>query len=997
MLATRYLGIYLGGPQAVRRDWSERISGSLTARIQQIVSAGVPPSCYGRATAQKTLVISKVVFYATNQMPVNFSPLLNAWTRELWDLYFSTRAGDEREAAGEARGRPPTLVRHATVVQDHGDGGARALDTPAFLDALRATWVRRLIDPAPQTWKNIIWAMLRSTYGPLAHGDLVVMSSLDFADLNGASGMPPLFVAAFQAWGRLDTPELEPAAMTYESLMRMPVLFSPGAFDLDHMPATPHHVAGRRQLRLTDASRSLLTRQRQHAQFLTGLGIGEVQHILPFARLHRLLNGDAAIAVREGAVDQLQLTPVRRRATTAALRSIMAALKGSHVEVLLRGAMPIQRDEWVTWRADDGATTVARAIESQSTLVSPFLVRLYALDRMHRLTPTGRYGRYDPGSSHPAPVRATVWLETAPPPRQRADGLDPAILSQTILAVRPPAKPIFRYAGPASLGAVNPTQWRVRGGATLRAAVSTSLAHAQNHALYAALVSRRFTTDNALPSAFAIGGRWRGLLTRGRAQQETHAVFSGARTQALPMRAAQTLYHWHVDTLAVRCHLPGESLCPLCRAQGHRAANTSRHRLEGCAFSAALIRCAMVAWRDRFPNETWTDALTNPPAFYEIVPGGGLPRDRTLSRAIALGLRPDGQRAEPEAFALLRGLLMDAIEVTARQTWNAQQAGLEPRTADLYHAVHCAYISVADGLQDAMTGGLAAAELLTQRMLAAGNQIQGPSPVQRWRERWSVILDGGDRQTLLPRHPWGRRQVNAQNHRRLAPRPDWAPPAATPAATLQAYIASAETGAWAVVIVRGGDGALDPTAHLVLDAAGPATPPLGREPLACASRGAQVAATAAIALIRERMQGADAVVLRAAAEHVTCIAGMSPLSLSETGDQLRREWRVIAAERPMYLAGWRHGSHAWWGDRALCLADQCHEAAWGPSRWDGGFPGFWDRFEARSQTARRTTARRVLRPSPTYSPGRVPRGRSTSPGSLTASMAARFLPRTRRA
>ena len=49
---TRYLGIYLGGPQAVLRDWQTRISGSLTERLLDVLRAGIPRSCYGKAMEQ---------------------------------------------------------------------------------------------------------------------------------------------------------------------------------------------------------------------------------------------------------------------------------------------------------------------------------------------------------------------------------------------------------------------------------------------------------------------------------------------------------------------------------------------------------------------------------------------------------------------------------------------------------------------------------------------------------------------------------------------------------------------------------------------------------------------------------------------------------------------------------------------------------------------------------------------------------------------------------
>ena len=39
-------------------------------------------------------------------------------------------------------------------------GGTELESEFVFVDSLRATWVLRLIDPAPQLWKGILWSML---------------------------------------------------------------------------------------------------------------------------------------------------------------------------------------------------------------------------------------------------------------------------------------------------------------------------------------------------------------------------------------------------------------------------------------------------------------------------------------------------------------------------------------------------------------------------------------------------------------------------------------------------------------------------------------------------------------------------------------------------------------------------------------------------------------------------------------------------------------------
>ena len=118
---------------------------------------GLPKSYYGRILIQKVLLMGMAVFFVTKQCPSSMGALLQAWSRDCWDLLWSTDSGDQRAAAGGVRGRPPSLARHVTAVQDHCDGGIRALHVPLFADALRTTWIRRLLDPAPQPWKDLCW------------------------------------------------------------------------------------------------------------------------------------------------------------------------------------------------------------------------------------------------------------------------------------------------------------------------------------------------------------------------------------------------------------------------------------------------------------------------------------------------------------------------------------------------------------------------------------------------------------------------------------------------------------------------------------------------------------------------------------------------------------------------------------------------------------------------------------------------------------------------
>ena len=154
-------------------------------------AAGLPRTVYGRAIVQKVLLMGSAVFFVTNQCPNGLSHLVREWSRQMWDLLWSTSTGDAREAAGADRGRPPSLVRHATTVQDYADGGARALHVERFFHALRISWVLRVLDPMPSIWKNLFWSLgFRGTRpSERRAGEHLLLSGADLsaASLEGAN------------------------------------------------------------------------------------------------------------------------------------------------------------------------------------------------------------------------------------------------------------------------------------------------------------------------------------------------------------------------------------------------------------------------------------------------------------------------------------------------------------------------------------------------------------------------------------------------------------------------------------------------------------------------------------------------------------------------------------------------------------------------------------------------------------------------------------------
>ena len=120
VLACRHLGIWLGGAEAVRTAWEQRVAGKMAERLQFLRASGLPASVYGRVIVQKVLFLGIAVFYATNQAPRDMRDLVHGWSNECWRLFWESAAGAESTAAGLSGSRAPSLVCHATSVQDHG-------------------------------------------------------------------------------------------------------------------------------------------------------------------------------------------------------------------------------------------------------------------------------------------------------------------------------------------------------------------------------------------------------------------------------------------------------------------------------------------------------------------------------------------------------------------------------------------------------------------------------------------------------------------------------------------------------------------------------------------------------------------------------------------------------------------------------------------------------------------------------------------------------------
>ena len=148
----------------------------------------------------------------------------------------------------------------------------------AFTASLRATWVRRLLDPAPQPWKRIVWFMLHLHGGSLGQGEAMPVAAISYRGLPGVTDMPSFMVDAFKARGELPTLVVaDEATWTFEELLSSPLAFNPAAKYDGYAPSHPGHIAYDR-----DAEANTRSQQVAVARSLVGRRLAQIRHLMPY-------------------------------------------------------------------------------------------------------------------------------------------------------------------------------------------------------------------------------------------------------------------------------------------------------------------------------------------------------------------------------------------------------------------------------------------------------------------------------------------------------------------------------------------------------------------------------------------------------------------------------------------------------------------------------------------------------------------------------------------
>ena len=193
--------------------------------------------------------------------------------------------------------------------------------------------------------------------------------------------------------------------------------------------------------------------------------------------------------------------------------------------------------------------------------------------------------------------------------------------------------------------------------------------------------------------------------------------------------------------------------------------------------------------------------------------------DRVGRRAIALGVRPDGEAANQEQWDALRAVAIDALLAQHRANAARVDAGHPPLTAA--EAAEAAFAETRAELQKIVVLSHRVAQARTQFNLARPHRVKRGDVARSadaWHDAWIAsglaTIKGKPQQCILPPPP-SVRQPPPQPHPKAMPPPD-----TLPADTLVIYTdgsgpergAAVATAGWGFAVVTGGDGDADDSA-----------------------------------------------------------------------------------------------------------------------------------------------------------------------------------------
>ena len=358
------------------------------------------------------------------------------------------------------------------------------------------------------------------------------------------------------------------------------------------------------------------------------------------------------------------------------------------------------------------------------------------------------------------------------------------------------------YMGPLDGDRGDACSYAIRGEQTLSVPTSKLLRNATASDFYDALVSTKFTP----PTAMSEGGYWHrlGLMYKcgandEEARKEMKHMLARTKSPWLSRRQQQTLYMVAVN--AVPLGRRG------CHWQCTCGANEDlEHVLFYCPIAMKLWRMLLPHWAAQTATQSWATPLIT-----------GL-ADNDCKRAIALGVRPDGQTANDEQWQTLRAIAIDALLKQHRANSTRVDNGHPPLAAA--EAADVAYDDCRTELQRILGLSHRTAQQRVQHNLARPHRIgkdKASRPLDAWHAAWIAsglaASEGRLEQLVLPP------RLPAANQQAQSPPPKATPPPAQlPPDTLSIFTDGSGPGrhevttGWGFTVVTGGDGDTDENA-----------------------------------------------------------------------------------------------------------------------------------------------------------------------------------------
>ena len=245
------------------------------------------------------------------------------------------------------------------------------------------------------------------------------------------------------------------------------------------------------------------------------------------------------------------------------------------------------------------------------------------------------------------------------------------------------------------------------------------------------------------------------------------------------------------------------------------------HVVAGCKVSRLLWALVLTQWAAHVDAQEWTRELTAHQTTSTLT--------NQARRALILGQRPAGQQQHPQAFALLRGLVLASLIDHRNECAVANKDQAHTRKPPQEEASRL-YGKVRRAFNHAIVCDLRHAQASEQYYHVRGRPLPPTSPTRQWRDTWEETgfaerVHGNPKQKLLPEAP------SIQQHPTRNP----TPPPQLPPTTRIIYTDGSSDEArkkrkphdpppkagWGFVALQNGDGGADDHAQEVYKAWGP--------------------------------------------------------------------------------------------------------------------------------------------------------------------------------